>query len=397
MKIHAFENSHRAAKALIAAKYNKVDLEFVNVKMGVENKTESFLKMNPMGKIPVLETEEGAIFESNAIARYVARIRRDTNLCGKTFFEAGVVDSWIDFAANELDIAGCMWIFPLLGYMPYNAAVEEKSKADFTKAMTILNEHLTLKTFVVGERITLADIVLVCGMMLPLQMVCEKSFRKPFTHVMRWFNTCINQPEFKAVLGDIKLCDKALKPAKTEEAPKKKEEKKPAAKPAAKKKEAHPLDCLPKSPLVLDNWKRCYSNSRADYYASMEEFWKMYDAEGYSLWICDYNYNSDNQVGFMTSNLLDGFLQRSDAMRKYAFGGMTIQCKEEKAPFCIQGAWLFRGDTEKHMIESNPDAEYYTWTRITELTEENKKKIADLWCAGEKIGDMEVFDSKNFR
>ena len=31
---------------------------------------------------------QGSIFESNAIARYVARMRRDSELCGVSFFES---------------------------------------------------------------------------------------------------------------------------------------------------------------------------------------------------------------------------------------------------------------------------------------------------------------------
>lgn len=38
--------------------------------------------------------------------------------------------------------------------------------------------------------------------------VLEPSFRQPFPNVTRWFVTCVNQPQFKAVLGEVKLCEK---------------------------------------------------------------------------------------------------------------------------------------------------------------------------------------------
>lgn len=41
----------------------------------------------------------------------------------------------------------------------------------------------------------------------PLQ-VLEPSFRQPYPNVTRWFTTCVNQPQFKAVLGEVKLCEK---------------------------------------------------------------------------------------------------------------------------------------------------------------------------------------------
>lgn len=93
----------RAFKILIAAEYNSIDINIPEFKIG-DNKTVQFLKKSPLGRVPVLETPTGCIFESNAIARYVARIRRDTELYGVSFFESGLVDSWIDFAAHDIEL-----------------------------------------------------------------------------------------------------------------------------------------------------------------------------------------------------------------------------------------------------------------------------------------------------
>ena len=38
--------------------------------------------------------------------------------------------------------------------------------------------------------------------------VLDPSFREPYPNVNRWFTTCINQPQFKSVLGEVKLCEK---------------------------------------------------------------------------------------------------------------------------------------------------------------------------------------------
>ncbi|KAF5818434.1 putative glutathione S-transferase, Thioredoxin-like superfamily [Helianthus annuus] len=56
-------------KAIITIEYAGVGIKMAagNFQMGVSNKTPEFLKMNPIGKTP-----EGPLFESNAIARYVA-------------------------------------------------------------------------------------------------------------------------------------------------------------------------------------------------------------------------------------------------------------------------------------------------------------------------------------
>ncbi len=38
--------------------------------------------------------------------------------------------------------------------------------------------------------------------------VLEPSLRQPYPNVTRWFLTCINQPQFKTVLGEVTLCTK---------------------------------------------------------------------------------------------------------------------------------------------------------------------------------------------
>ncbi|XP_024170797.1 elongation factor 1-gamma isoform X2 [Rosa chinensis] len=55
--------------------------------MGLSNKTPEFLKMNPIGKVPVLETPDGPVFESNAIARYVTHLKADNPLYGSSLIE----------------------------------------------------------------------------------------------------------------------------------------------------------------------------------------------------------------------------------------------------------------------------------------------------------------------
>ena len=80
-----YPGNFRAFKALIAAEYAGVEIAVKDVD------AKAAAKLSPTGKVPVLETPQGTIFESNAIARYVARMRRDTELYGATFFESGQV------------------------------------------------------------------------------------------------------------------------------------------------------------------------------------------------------------------------------------------------------------------------------------------------------------------
>lgn len=64
------------------------------------------------------------------------------------------------------------------------------------------------RTFLVGERVTLADITVVCTLLWLYKQILEPSFHQAFPNNNHCFLACINQPQFCAVLGEVKLCEK---------------------------------------------------------------------------------------------------------------------------------------------------------------------------------------------
>ncbi|GBO14428.1 Elongation factor 1-gamma [Araneus ventricosus] len=172
--------------------------------------------------------------------------------------------------------------------------------------------------------------------------VLEPSFRQPYRCVNRWFKTCVNQPQFKAVLGDVVLCEKMAefdakkfgevqkelgqgKPAKGKEAAaappkdnkKKKQEPKPKKEEAAAEepdetelalaqepKSKDPFEKFPKGTFNMDEFKRTYSNE--DESVSIKYFWDKFDAENYSIWYCEYLFPQELTLTFMSCNLIGG-------------------------------------------------------------------------------------------
>merc|ERR1739845_327488 len=149
------------------------------------------------------------------------------------------------------------------------------------------------------------------------------------------------------------------------------------------KKKEHPYKIMDKnepSSFIMDVWKKAYSNSSLS--DSLSTFWESYDSQGWSLWHQSYNYNDENKRVFMTSNAVVGFQQRSEEIRKWAFGVMHILGTEETA-LEIKGVWLLRGDTVDHLKNANDDANWYTWKKLSgkdmELSEENKELVKCYW------------------
>jgi len=209
LKLYTDLGNFRAFKILIAAEYNGVDIEIPEFKLS-DSKSEEFLSKSPLGRVPVLETPDGIIFESNAIARWVSRLRNDTGLYGSTFFESGAVDSSLDFSQHDIELPATLWLYPVLGYLPLNPAATAKAKADLAAALAVLEKHLLTRTYLVGNKLTLADIAVVSALVYPFKFVADEAYRAPFPNVLRWFLTCVNQPAFEAVIGTVVLAEEEL-------------------------------------------------------------------------------------------------------------------------------------------------------------------------------------------
>merc|ERR1712165_48570 len=161
------------------------------------------------------------------------------------------------------------------------------------------------------------------------------SFRNAFGNTNRWFNTIINQPQVKKVIGEFKLCEKMAQfdPKKFAEAGKaaggdkkgKKEEKNQKEKKKEEPeepmddepkpiKQKDPFETIPKGNFDMDDFKRFYSNN--DEAESIPYFWQKFDKENYSIWRCDYKYADELTMVFMSCNLIGGMFQRLDKLRK---------------------------------------------------------------------------------
>ena len=104
------------------------------------------------------------------------------------------------------------WFLPLKGIWPYDKKKEQGAKDAVTKALNVLETHLHSKTYLVGDKVTLADIVMVCNLLHGFTTLFDPKMRESFPNVVRYFTTCVNQPNFVEVIGETSLCEAAPKP-----------------------------------------------------------------------------------------------------------------------------------------------------------------------------------------
>ena len=94
MKLYDYGTAPNPRKVRIFLAEKGVEYELIQVDMTKrEHKSPEFLKMNPSGKVPVLELNDGRyLSESIAICRYLEGVYPQPNLFGVDPFEMGHIE-----------------------------------------------------------------------------------------------------------------------------------------------------------------------------------------------------------------------------------------------------------------------------------------------------------------
>eukprot|EP01062_Namystynia_karyoxenos_P033705 TRINITY_DN24771_c0_g1_i1.p1 TRINITY_DN24771_c0_g1~~TRINITY_DN24771_c0_g1_i1.p1 ORF type:complete len:476 (+),score=174.05 TRINITY_DN24771_c0_g1_i1:110-1429(+) len=157
------------------------------------------LNAHPLGKLPALLTEDGYLWGELPLARFLAG-RGDSGVRGRTQHLLAEVDQWMDLAQNELHPAARVW-----ADTAGDAAFRGQGVQRVCNVFCALNVWLEIRTFLVDDRLTLADIAIFCAL-LPLlrgSMCDEQWIRGSYPHLLRWLRTCIHQKPFVAVFDGV--------------------------------------------------------------------------------------------------------------------------------------------------------------------------------------------------
>ena len=404
LKLVGYRFSPTVQEVLHVVELTKAPVELQNVDWEDKETRKTLVTKSPTGTFPFLETEEGVLSESQAIETYLAS-KYKAELLGQSEMQKAQVRQWTDFASFELGYCAKEVVYPIFGWKPYCKESAEQANTKLKEFMVALDKQLNEKKFILGDTLTLADVSLFRHLKLFFQLVFPKGMReKVFPKVNTWFTNVSQTAEVKKVYGKVLLCNVPVKPFVSEKKPEKKEEKKEAKKEEKKeekkkeKKKVNPLDLLPPSKLELETFKRAFLNNK-DKEDAMKKFWEIYDPEGYSLWWLEYqNLPTECKVLFRTSNSKGMFLQKCDALRRYAFAVHGVYGVEDD--YKIKGLWMFRGKEIPQEMKDNDLYEYITFRKLDEKKEEDRKLVHDYWTKldendeveGRKCADVEYFN-----
>lgn len=95
------------------------------------------------------------------------------------------------------------------GKMAYNSGMTQKAQGDLRQLMIMLNEHLKLRTTLVGVKLSIADFALAAQLEKYFQFFMDEKFRGQFVHVTRWMLFVSGQEEWRRSFGKLRLCQTA--------------------------------------------------------------------------------------------------------------------------------------------------------------------------------------------
>ena len=168
---------------------------------GGANATPEFMRLNPMGKLPVLELDDGsAIAESLAICRYLEALHPNPPLMGRTPRESAQIEMWTLRMDHELSQPIALAFVHSSDF--YRGRVEQVpevaswARNRALQTMAWLDGELAERSHIAGEDYTLADIVAQCACVLGKAV----GLRIPpeMTHLSRWFAQVSARPTARA-------------------------------------------------------------------------------------------------------------------------------------------------------------------------------------------------------
>ncbi|MFM8756220.1 MAG: glutathione S-transferase family protein [Limnohabitans sp.] len=168
---------------------------------GGANALADFLRLNPLGKLPVLELDDGsAIAESLAICRYLESIHPQPALLGRNPKASAHIEMWTLRMDHELSQPIALTFVHNSDF--YRGRVEQVpevaswARGRALQTMNWLDGELAVRSHIAGDDYTLADIVAQCACVLGKAV----GLRIPpeLSNLSRWFAQVSARPTARA-------------------------------------------------------------------------------------------------------------------------------------------------------------------------------------------------------
>jgi glutathione S-transferase len=201
MKIYDFALSPNCRKVRAVVYELGLTPEFlpVHVFKGEQHRSD-IATLNPNERVPILVDGDFVLWESNAIAAYLAS---GTRLLPSSARERADVDRWgawqlSHFGPAVAKVAFQRWVKPMTGGGQPDPAIIEEGTLEYAKFMGVLEASLGSKEYVAG-RLSIADFILASIFSVATTVGLETS---TFPKVHGWLDRVMARDSMKRALSD---------------------------------------------------------------------------------------------------------------------------------------------------------------------------------------------------
>lgn len=132
-----------------------------------EQRSESFMEINPFSRVPAIKDGDFCLSESGAIMRYLAK-RENSDLYPNDLKTQANIDQWEGYVTHHIrtDVGRIQFnrmIAPMLGQEP-NQTTIDMCEGFLQQNFPIIDRTLANQAFLCGDNMTLADIALVAAL-----------------------------------------------------------------------------------------------------------------------------------------------------------------------------------------------------------------------------------------
>ena len=199
MKLIGSHSSPFARKVRVVLAEKRIDYEFViEIPSNPDSRVQQY---NPLGKIPVLVTEDGTnLFDSRVIVEYLDSISPVTRLIPEPARQRIQVRRWEALADGILD--ACVLLVQESRRPPelQSEAVAARQKAKIERALATAAAELADRTWCAGEGYSLADIALGCALGFLDFRFPENDWRTAYPNLVRYADKLFKLAPFEATI-----------------------------------------------------------------------------------------------------------------------------------------------------------------------------------------------------
>jgi len=183
----------------------ELDVPFSREKVGGSfggNRDADFLRMNPMGLVPVIRDGDVTMFESNAIVRYLSARYRQGLLRPDDHRALAMAEQWMEWQHNIFAPAVGVLFMNTVRSLPEkrNDASVAAAEKQAIEALKIADDHLARNEWFAGADFSFGDIVM--GVMLWRYMGLECT-KPDVPHVNGWLDALEERDGFKQGVMDV--------------------------------------------------------------------------------------------------------------------------------------------------------------------------------------------------